>query len=40
MVKVPTLRRSYSLHFLLPFVIAGMGVVHILFLHQTGSRNP
>jgi len=39
-VGAPTLRRFYSLHFLLPFVIAGMRVVHILFLHQTGSRNP
>jgi len=36
----PTLSRFYSLHFLFPFVIAGIRVVHILFLHQTGSRNP
>jgi len=36
----PTLRRFYSLHFLLPFVIAAVSAVHILFLHQTGSRNP
>merc|ERR1712218_281255 len=36
----PTLRRFYSLHFLLPFVIAAVSAVHILFLHQTGSSNP
>lgn len=36
----PTLSRFYSLHFLLPFLIAGTRVIHILFLHQTGSRNP
>jgi len=36
----PTLRRFYSLHFLLPFIIAGTSAVHILFLHQTGSSNP
>merc|ERR1712045_360268 len=35
-----TLTRFFSLHFLLPFVIAGMTIVHLLFLHQTGSNNP
>nr|QGX04668.1 cytochrome b [Undinula vulgaris] len=35
-----TLTRFFSLHFLLPFVIAGMSMVHLLFLHQTGSNNP
>ncbi len=35
-----TLTRFFSLHFLLPFVVAGCRGVHLLFLHQTGSRNP
>ena len=35
-----TLTRFFSLHFLLPFVIAGMTMVHLLFLHQTGRNNP
>jgi len=35
-----TLTRFFSLHFLLPFVIAGMAMVHLLFLHQTGRNNP
>lgn len=35
-----TLNRFYTFHFLLPFVIAALSVVHLLFLHQTGSNNP
>jgi len=35
-----TLTRFFSLHFLLPFIIAGLRIVHLLFLHQTGSNNP
>nr|URX54147.1 cytochrome b [Glyptotermes sp. 15 AB-2022a]URX54160.1 cytochrome b [Glyptotermes sp. 15 AB-2022a]URX54199.1 cytochrome b [Glyptotermes sp. 15 AB-2022a] len=35
-----TLTRFFTLHFLMPFVIAGMVLVHLLFLHQTGSNNP
>ena len=35
-----TLTRFFSLHFLLPFVIAGIRIVHLLFLHQTGRNNP
>nr|YP_009681599.1 cytochrome b [Dicyrtomina saundersi]QDO72020.1 cytochrome b [Dicyrtomina saundersi] len=35
-----TLTRFFSLHFLLPFIIAAMVMVHLLFLHQTGSNNP
>nr|YP_009231990.1 cytochrome b [Tegula lividomaculata]AMA07351.1 cytochrome b [Tegula lividomaculata] len=35
-----TLTRFFSLHFLLPFAIAGMSVLHLLFLHETGSNNP
>lgn len=36
----PTLTRFFSFHFLLPFIIAGFSIVHLLFLHQTGSNNP
>jgi ubiquinol-cytochrome c reductase cytochrome b subunit len=35
-----TLTRFFTFHFLLPFVIAGLSGVHLLFLHQTGSNNP
>nr|YP_009919200.1 cytochrome b [Triatoma sanguisuga]QMP96844.1 cytochrome b [Triatoma sanguisuga] len=35
-----TLTRFFALHFLLPFIIAAMVVIHLLFLHQTGSSNP
>nr|YP_003434437.1 cytochrome b [Chaetoderma nitidulum]ABM69281.1 cytochrome b [Chaetoderma nitidulum] len=35
-----TLVRFYSLHFLVPFVIVGVTMIHILFLHQKGSMNP
>lgn len=35
-----TLNRFFSLHFLLPFVLVAATMVHLLFLHQTGSNNP
>nr|QKV48769.1 cytochrome b [Parathailocyba orla] len=35
-----TLSRFFSLHFLLPFIILMMTVIHIFFLHSTGSNNP
>lgn len=35
-----TLTRFFSLHFLLPFVIAGAVLLHLIFLHERGSRNP
>uniref|UniRef100_Q07C30 Cytochrome b n=4 Tax=Acipenserinae TaxID=124129 RepID=Q07C30_9ACTI len=35
-----TLTRFFAFHFLLPFVIAGASMIHLLFLHQTGSNNP
>lgn len=35
-----TLNRFFAIHFLLPFVIAFIFILHLLFLHQTGSRNP
>nr|AAY22034.1 cytochrome b [Regulus calendula]WDE81581.1 cytochrome b [Regulus calendula]WDE81582.1 cytochrome b [Regulus calendula]WDE81583.1 cytochrome b [Regulus calendula]WDE81584.1 cytochrome b [Regulus calendula] len=39
-VDNPTLTRFFALHFLLPFVIAGLTLVHLTFLHETGSNNP
>nr|AID21714.1 cytochrome b [Hellula undalis] len=35
-----TLTRFYTFHFILPFIILMMTVIHLLFLHQTGSNNP
>nr|YP_010582920.1 cytochrome b [Aguriahana triangularis]UGN61340.1 cytochrome b [Aguriahana triangularis] len=35
-----TLSRFFSLHFLMPFIILMMSVIHIFFLHSTGSNNP
>nr|AGO28141.1 cytochrome b [Sphedanolestes impressicollis] len=35
-----TLTRFFTLHFLLPFILAAMTMIHLLFLHQTGSNNP
>jgi len=39
-VDNPTLNRFFSLHYLLPFVLVGIVVVHIWALHQFGSNNP
>ena len=35
-----TLTRFFTLHFLLPFVLAALRAIHLLYLHQTGSSNP
>ena len=35
-----TLKHVFILHFLLPFLILGLRLVHILLLHEKGSRNP
>ena len=35
-----TLNRFFSLHYLLPFVITGLVLVHLILLHQVGSNNP
>lgn len=39
-VDNPTLNRFFALHFLLPFVIVGVVILHIWALHQHGSNNP
>jgi ubiquinol-cytochrome c reductase cytochrome b subunit len=35
-----TLNRFFSLHFVLPFAIAGLVIVHLALLHKDGSNNP
>nr|YP_010175187.1 cytochrome b [Olidiana ritcheri]QSJ61392.1 cytochrome b [Olidiana ritcheri] len=35
-----TLSRFFSLHFTMPFIISMMVIIHLAFLHQTGSSNP
>nr|YP_006493368.1 cytochrome b [Ahamus yunnanensis]ADK97553.1 cytochrome b [Ahamus yunnanensis] len=35
-----TLTRFYTFHFLLPFILLMMTMIHLLFLHQYGSNNP
>lgn len=35
-----TLTRFFSFHFLFPFIIVALTIIHLLFLHQTGSNNP
>ncbi len=39
-VDNPTLNRFFSLHYLLPFVIVGVVILHIWALHTNGSNNP
>uniref|UniRef100_A0AAU7YTY3 Cytochrome b n=1 Tax=Phraortes similis TaxID=3127883 RepID=A0AAU7YTY3_9NEOP len=35
-----TLNRFFTLHFMMPFIITAMVMIHLMFLHQTGSNNP
>nr|YP_010937964.1 cytochrome b [Pegasus laternarius]WKY95819.1 cytochrome b [Pegasus laternarius] len=35
-----TLSRFFTFHFLLPFIIMAATIIHLLFLHETGSNNP
>ena len=39
-VSNATLNRFFSLHFLLPFLLAGLVVAHLIALHVHGSNNP
>jgi len=39
-VDNPTLNRFFSLHYLLPFVLAALVCIHLMALHQDGSNNP
>lgn len=35
-----TLTRFFTFHFLFPFIVLAITIIHLLFLHQTGSNNP
>nr|YP_010692546.1 cytochrome b [Argopistes capensis]WBV77028.1 cytochrome b [Argopistes capensis] len=35
-----TLNRFFTFHFILPFIILALMIIHLMFLHQTGSSNP
>nr|AWM99480.1 cytochrome b [Balaena mysticetus] len=39
-VDKATLTRFFAFHFILPFIILALAIVHLLFLHETGSNNP
>lgn len=39
-VRNPTLNRFYTFHFVLPFLIAGVSLIHLALLHKVGSNNP
>nr|YP_009685659.1 cytochrome b [Fundulopanchax scheeli]QDU24489.1 cytochrome b [Fundulopanchax scheeli] len=39
-VNNATLTRFFAFHFLFPFVIMAMTMIHLIFLHETGSNNP
>ena len=36
----PTLTRFFALHFVFPFIVTATSIIHIFFLHSTGSNNP
>nr|UTY22596.1 cytochrome b [Tomostethus sp. 1 QHW-2022a] len=35
-----TLTRFFTFHFIIPFIISALTMIHLLFLHETGSSNP
>lgn len=35
-----TLNRFFSLHYLMPFVLAVLAIIHLIALHEEGSNNP
>nr|ASM91453.1 cytochrome b [Anomalurus beecrofti] len=39
-VDKATLNRFFAFHFILPFIITALVMIHLLFLHETGSNNP
>nr|AFN27603.1 cytochrome b [Diadromus collaris] len=39
-VSNPTLNRFFTFHFILPFMILALVIVHLMFIHETGSNNP
>lgn len=39
-VDNPTIVRFFTFHFIIPFIILGLTIVHVTYLHTTGSSNP
>nr|UEP17960.1 cytochrome b [Ophiocreas oedipus] len=39
-VDNPTLHRFFVFHFLFPIILGFLSLIHLLFLHETGSNNP
>nr|AIZ58534.1 cytochrome b [Reticulinasus faini]UYB78026.1 cytochrome b [Reticulinasus faini] len=39
-VENPTLTRFFTLHFIMPFILLMLVMIHIILLHETGSSNP
>nr|ATD85831.1 cytochrome b [Diaphorina citri]ATD85844.1 cytochrome b [Diaphorina citri]ATD85857.1 cytochrome b [Diaphorina citri]ATD85870.1 cytochrome b [Diaphorina citri]ATD85883.1 cytochrome b [Diaphorina citri] len=39
-VDNPTLTRFFTIHFLLPFILASLIMIHLMLLHESGSSNP
>jgi len=39
-VSLPTLNRFFALHFLCPFIITVVAILHVIFLHERGRGNP
>ena len=39
-IKAPTLRRFYTVHFVLPFLIVAVSILHLVLLHRDGSNSP
>nr|WOW98916.1 cytochrome b [Metanigrus sp.] len=39
-VDEPTLNRFFTLHFLMPFIVLIMVIIHLIMLHEKGSSNP
>nr|YP_010729368.1 cytochrome b [Ophioleila elegans]WED07073.1 cytochrome b [Ophioleila elegans] len=39
-VDNPTLHRFFVFHFICPFILGFLSILHLLFLHETGSNNP
>lgn len=39
-IENATLTRFFAIHFLIPFIITALVIIHLLYLHQTGSNNP
>ena len=39
-VGAPTLSRFFAFHFILPFILSAMVIIHLILLHVNGSSNP